>query len=460
MSALHEVKTWIADELPRLIEKYDVPAAAVAVLADGEVVDDAAGVLSRATGVDATPDAVFQIGSITKLWTSTLVMQLVDEGAVDLDVPIRTYLPDFRILDEDAAAQITTRQLLCHTAGFEGDIFTDTGLGDDAVEKYLGVLHEVPQLFAPGELWSYNNAGFVLLGRLVEVLRGTPYDVCLRERLFTPLGLTHAATSPYEAILFRAAVGHLETERGGGYHPASTWALVRSNAPAGSMLAMSPRDLLAFARLHLEDGRTADGTRLLAPGTAARMHAHQVDLPELGSLPASWGLGFERFDTPGGLVIGHDGGTIGQTSFLRIVPDAGVAVALFTNGGEDMSLYVDVVGTVLEALTDTRLPPLPKPPAEPPRIDGSRYLGTYSCDVAELTVTQDDDGRIWLSEVPKGISAELGDLPQHKELVRFRDDTLIALEPEHGTHRLHAFLGDDGSGRALFAHVGRAIRRA
>jgi hypothetical protein len=190
------------------------------------------------------------------------------------------------------------------------------------------------------------------------------------------------------------------------------------------------------------------------------MHAHQVDLPELGSLPASWGLGFERFDTPGGLVIGHDGGTIGQTSFLRIVPDAGVAVALFTNGGEDMSLYVDVVGTVLEALTDTRLPPLPKPPAEPPRIDGSRYLGTYSCDVAELTVTQDDDGRIWLSEVPKGISAELGDLPQHKELVRFRDDTLIALEPEHGTHRLHAFLGDDGSGRALFAHVGRAIRRA
>jgi CubicO group peptidase (beta-lactamase class C family) len=460
MTKLDEVKGWVVEHLPALLEQYDVPAAAVGILAEGQVVDHAAGLLSRSTRVEATADSVFQIGSITKLWTSTLVMQLVDEGAVDLDAPLRSYLPEFRIADEGAARQITVRQLLTHTAGFEGDIFTDTGVGDDAVEKYLGVLHEVPQLFAPGELWSYNNAGFVLLGRLVEVLRGTPYDVCLRERLFTPLGLTHAATSPYEAILFRAAVGHLETERGGGYHPASTWALVRSNAPAGSMLAMSPRDLLAFARLHLEDGRTADGTRLLAPGTAARMHAHQVDLPELGSLPASWGLGFERFDTPGGLVIGHDGGTIGQTSFLRIVPDAGVAVALFTNGGEDMSLYVDVVGTVLEALTDTRLPPLPKPPAEPPRIDGSRYLGTYSCDVAELTVTQDDDGRIWLSEVPKGISAELGDLPQHKELVRFRDDTLIALEPEHGTHRLHAFLGDDGSGRALFAHVGRAIRRA
>ena len=131
--------------------------------------------------------------------------------------------------------------------------------------------------------------------------------------------------------------------------------------------------------MHLEDGRAADGTRVLAAGTAARMHAHQVDLPDLGYLPGSWGLGVERFDTPRGLVLGHDGGTIGQTSFLRIVPDAGVAVALFTNGGADMSLYRDIVGHVLDELTDTHLPPLPVPPADPPTIDASRYAGTYSC---------------------------------------------------------------------------------
>ena len=123
-------------------------------------------------------------------------MQLVDEGAVDLDATIRRYLPEFRIADEAAAEQITVRQLLTHTSGFEGDIFTDTGPGDDCVEKYLGVLHDVPQLFPPGTLWSYNNAGFCVLGRLVEVLRGEPYDVCLREQLITPLGITHAATSP------------------------------------------------------------------------------------------------------------------------------------------------------------------------------------------------------------------------------------------------------------------------
>ena len=216
----------------------------------------------------ATADSVFQIGSITKLWTSTLVMQLVDEGKVDLDATVRTYLPEFRIGDEDAAARITVRQLLNHTSGFEGDIFTDTGVGDDCIEKYLGVLHDVPQLFPPGEMFSYNNAGFCVLGRLVEVLRESTYDECLKERIFAPLGLTHAATGPYDAILHRAAVGHIELEPGAGYQPAPVWAMARSNSPAGSMLAMRPRDLLAFAKMHLDDGKAEDGTQVLAPGTA------------------------------------------------------------------------------------------------------------------------------------------------------------------------------------------------
>src|SRR5687767_1214611 len=114
MTALEDVNTWLAEQLPLLIDKYDVPGAAVAVLAGGEVVDRAAGLLSRSTGVEATTDSVFQIGSITKVWTATLVMQLVDEGLLDLEVPVRTYLPEFAIADEAAAASITTRQLLRH----------------------------------------------------------------------------------------------------------------------------------------------------------------------------------------------------------------------------------------------------------------------------------------------------------------------------------------------------------
>jgi CubicO group peptidase (beta-lactamase class C family) len=460
MASLVEIEKWLAETVPGAIERYDVPGAAWAVLAGGDVVDGAAGVLSKSTLVDATADSVFQIGSITKLWTATLVMQLVDEGKVDLDVPIQTYLPEFRLADEDAAARITTRQLLSHTAGFEGDIFTDTGRGDDCVEKYLRELHQVAQLFPPGEQFSYNNAGYCVLGRLVEVLRNAPYDECLREYLITPLGLTHTAPGPYEAILYRAAVGHIETEPGAGYQPAPVWSLVRSNAPAGSSLSMRPRDLLTFAQLHLSDGKAADGTQVLAPGTAGRMHEHQVGLPDLGLMGTSWGIGFERFETGDSVIIGHDGGTIGQSAFLRILPEAGVAVALLTNGGDAVSLYREVVGHVLAQLGGVQLPALPEPPANPEGIDATRYVGTYEADVVEMTVSQDEDGRIWLVQKPKGVFEELGEQVERKELVPYGEGSLIPVEPDRGMYLPHVFLGDDGHGHALYLHVGRAVRRA
>lgn len=116
-SNLSDVQAWLDDQLPLLLEKYAVPGAAWGVLHGDQVADGAAGLLHGGTGVEATSDSVFQIGSISKLWTSTLVLQLVDEGKVDLDEPVRTYLPDFKIDDEDAAAPITVRQLLNHTSG-------------------------------------------------------------------------------------------------------------------------------------------------------------------------------------------------------------------------------------------------------------------------------------------------------------------------------------------------------
>jgi CubicO group peptidase (beta-lactamase class C family) len=460
MSDFDDVQAWLDEKLPELLRKYHVPGAAWAVAQGDQVIDGAVGLLSKATGVEATADSVFQIGSITKLWTSTLVMQLADEGRVDLDQPVRAYLPEFRVADEVASAVITVRQLLNHTAGFEGDIFTDTGVGDDCLEKYVATLEGTPQLFPPGEQFSYNNAGYCLLGRLVEVLRGKPYDVCLREHLITPLGLTHTATGPYEAIMFRAAMGHIQPEPGGDYVPAPIWAMARSNAPAGSMLAMRPRDLVAFARMHLEDGVAADGTQVLAAGTAARMTAREVGLPELGLMGTSWGLGFERFDTPAGTIVGHDGSTIGQGAFLRMVREAGLAVALLTNGGDTVSLYRDVVGHVLGELSDVALPALPVPPVEPQRIDAGRYIGTYSADVFDLTVSQDEENRIWIEQVPKGVFVEMGGQVERTELVHYRDDMLIPIEADRGMHMPHAFLGDDGTGRALYLHLGRAVRRA
>ncbi|WAX55747.1 beta-lactamase family protein [Jatrophihabitans cynanchi] len=460
MSNLNEIKTWLEGRLPALLAENEVPGAAVAVYAGGEVVDLAGGVLSKATGVEATADSLFQIGSITKVWTTTLVMQLVDEGLVELDEPVRTYLPEFVISDESAAKVITVRQLLSHQAGFEGDIFTDTGMGDDCVEKYVATLSDVDQLFAPGEMFSYNNAGFCVLGRMVEVLRGKPYDSCLREHLFTPLALTHAANGANEAILFRAAVGHIRPEPDAAPVPAPVWSLVRSNAPAGSSLAMRPRDLLAFAQLHLHSGTAADGTQVLSAASVKAMQERQVEVPDLGLMGNAWGLGWELFDWDGGPVIGHDGGTIGQSAFLRVVPEQNIAVALLTNGGDTFAVYTEIFGHVLRELAGIAMPALPTPPAEQLPFDAARFLGTYSCEVGDLTVSQDDEGRLWLQTLPKGAVAELVGESERVELLYLRENTLIPAKPDRGVHLPNVFLGDDGTGRALYLHAGRAIRRA
>lgn len=458
MSKLAQVDTWLQARLPELLAEHKVPAAAVAVLSGDEVIDTAAGVLSKATGVEATADSVFQVGSITKVWTTTLAMQLVDEGKLDLDKTVRTYLPEFRIGDEAAAAQITVRQLMCHVSGFEGDIFTDTGPGDDCVEKYLGVITEVPQLFAPGEMFSYNNAGYCVLGRIIEVLRDKPFDTCVRDHLFTPLQLTHAANGAGEAILYRAAVGHLQKTPDADPEPAPMWSLVRSNAPAGSMLSMRPRDLVAFARMHLSGGVGPDGEQVLSPTSVKAMQQRQVELPDLGLMGNAWGLGWELFDFPGSQVIGHDGGTIGQSAFLRVVPGRDVAVAILTNGGNPLPLYTEIVGRVLSELADIELPALPAPDTDSAPIDASRYVGTYSSTVADTVVTQDEDGKVWLERSPKGIFADLAGEQEKTELVAWRGDTLLPAKASHGLHMPHAFVGDD-NGRARYLHTGRADRR-
>ena len=460
MPHLDDISGWITEQLPALLAEHKVPGAAIGVYAGGEVFDFASGVLSHATGVEATPDSVFQVGSITKTWTATLVMQLADEGLLDLDAAVVTYLPDFDLADSDAAKTMTVRHLLCHKAGFEGDIFTDTGNNDDCIEKYVATLATDPQLFAPDEMFSYNNAGFCVLGRIIEVLRGKPFDQALREHLFAPLGLTHAATDANSAILYRAAVGHLPNPDENGLPvPAPMWSLAKSNAPAGAMLAMRPRDLLAFAAMHLNGGKAADGTQVLSEASATAMREAQVTVPPLGLMGSHWGLGFELFDFPTGFVFGHDGGTIGQSAFLRIVPGKNVAIALLTNGGNPIAVYFEVYRHLLKVLADIDLPANPVPPANPERIDASKYLGTYANSMGKTEITQDSDGRIWMTETPLGELAALIGEVEKTELVHLENDTLIAATPKYGIYLPQVFIGDDGSGRSLYIHSGRAIRR-
>ena len=113
-----------------------------------------------AHGLPVPADALFLPGSIGKLYTATLVMMLVDEGKLDLDTPIRHYLPDFEVRDAHARDTVTARHLLTHTSGFDGDHFTDTGRGDDALARYVAGCADLPQIVDPGRIWSYSNSGY------------------------------------------------------------------------------------------------------------------------------------------------------------------------------------------------------------------------------------------------------------------------------------------------------------
>ncbi|MDE0545417.1 serine hydrolase [Microbacterium sp. C7(2022)] len=459
MTRAQHVAQWLHETLERRLDELDIPAASVAVYVDGELVEHGAGVLNRGTGVENTVDGVFQIGSITKVWTATLVMQLVDEGIVALDEPVLTYLPEFSLEDADAAAAVTVRQLLTHTAGFEGDVFRDTGVGDDALEIFIRGIGDVPQLFTPGEQFSYNNLAFCVLGRLVEVLRGMPYDQALHQYVITPLGLTHAATDAAQAIRFRAALGHLDAGEGGPVVPAPIWAMQRSNSPAGSMLAMTARDLIAFAAMHLRGGVAEDGTRVLSEASVEAMQVREVDLPRLEMLGDAWGLGWELMDTNIGTMIGHDGNTIGQASFLRVLPEHGIAVALLTNGGNVYPLSREIFAHILGELAGVEYKHLPTPPTDAEPIDASRFVGTYGASVMDLTVTQDAEQRIWIDIVPKGLAIELGETAQRSEYVPFGPDRIIAVEPTSGMFMPFVFIGADDDGNARYLHTGRAMPR-
>ena len=422
--------------LTALAERHRVPGAALGILRvrpgrEDELVQLATGVLNKNTGVEATTDSLFQIGSITKVWTATVAMQLVDDGKLDLDTPVAEVLPELRLADPDVTKKVTMRHLLTHTSGIDGDVFTDTGRGDDCVEKYVGQLSDVAQNHPLGATWSYCNSGFSLAGRVIEKLTGGTWDKAIRDRLLTPLGLEHTVTLPEEALLHRAAVGHVaEGEKAPERAP--VWTLPRAMGPAG-LVCSTPLDLLGFARLHLTGGLTPDGTRLLSEESATAMADMQADLPDKYTLGDSWGLGWIRFGWDGRRLIGHDGNTIGQSAFLRLLPDEGLAVTLLTNGGNAGDMYEDLYREIFAELADVDMPRPLSPPAEPVQVDAERHAGTYERASARMEVLAREDGP-FLRTTVTGPLAELEPEPTKEyAMVPVEPDLFVIRDPQSRT---------------------------
>ncbi|HVE97615.1 MAG TPA: serine hydrolase domain-containing protein [Mycobacteriales bacterium] len=439
-----DVTHW-QERLDALADKHGIVGATLAISQDGAVAAAATGVLNVRTGHAATPECVFQIGSITKVFTATLVMQLVDEGLVDLDAPVVTYLPDFRVRDEETSRTVTTRNLLAHTSGIDGDLFLDTGRGDDAVEKYVAAMADVAQNHPLGATMSYCNSGYIVLGRLIEVLRGGTWDAVMHERVFAPLGLTSAGTLPEEALLHGAATGHLQPP--GAPEPVVTpqWGIYRSCGPAG-LIHMTAAELLAFARLHLAGGATADGTRVVSAASARAMLEPQVAVPDPWTLGSHWGLGWILMQWDGREVYGHDGATLGQGAFMRVLPDRDLAVGLICNGGKMRELFTDLFVEVFAELGECAMPRPPEPVEEPPAYDGGKYLGRYSRESVTMDVSEGAGGLVLTITSSGPLAETMPQEPQVLTLTPYEPDIFLARMPEATSYMPVVFFTiDDGT---------------
>ncbi len=397
------------ERLDILATKYDVPGVQVGVLAlNGDEADIrvlVSGVTSLDTGVTVTEDTLFQYGSISKVWTTTLVMQLVDEGLLTLDTKVVDVLPDFRLADPAHAPAVTVRQLLTHTSGIDGDIFVDTGDGDDCVEKYVALLAETRPYTRPDGPLSYCNAGFVVAGRIVEVLRGLVWDDALVKYIYQPLGLTHVLTRAKQAPLFRTAVGHHADPESADAVPAKAWMLPRSVGPAGLVTGTADA-LLRFAALHLRDGVGLDGERVLSAESVRAMRTARVDLSAVSTVDKSWGLGWILTDwaRPGQDAVTaaqHGGHTIGQVAKLSTFPELGVAVCVLTNADRGLGLVQE-----LEALIGAELGLESPVPRVEQAGDLDHLLGSYESVMVRNTLVRDDDGRYFLEMESKSPAAE------------------------------------------------------
>ncbi len=181
---------------------------------DGEQAAFAHWVANMATGAPMRADTLFLFGSITKVMTTTLALQQVERGAVDLDAPVVRYLPAFRLTAPGAAERILVRHLLTHTKGIDADMFFPSGRGPDALRVFVdGLGRQCGVLFGPDEFASYSNGGMIVAGRRLEVVTGLGFHDLLRREVFGPVGMHDACASAGEGILRGTAVGHFPNGR-------------------------------------------------------------------------------------------------------------------------------------------------------------------------------------------------------------------------------------------------------
>ncbi|MEA3307111.1 MAG: serine hydrolase domain-containing protein, partial [Elusimicrobiota bacterium] len=225
----------LASETSKQMKELNVPGVAIGIIHGKKEYATGLGITSTENPLPVMENTLFQIGSISKPFLATAVMRLVEKKKIDLDIPITKYLPDLKLSTKETTKKVTMRHLLTHTGGWFGDHFKDFGDGDDALEKIVDDLEKLPQLSPLGKIWGYNNSGFYIAGRILEVIMKKPYAKIIKELILDPLDMKMTFFSAKDIMTYRFAVGHSAPKK--HLKIIRPWTLPKSVAPAGKIIS-------------------------------------------------------------------------------------------------------------------------------------------------------------------------------------------------------------------------------
>ena len=396
------------------MKEHRVPGVAVGIVDNGVITTRGLGITNVEDPLPVTDHTVFPIASISKTFAATAMMRLVEQGKVDLKAPVRKYLPDFKVRDENVARDVTVWNLLTHSGGWEGQI-AGPERGEDTLRTFVATtLVDVMQVAPPTAAWSYNNAGYSVAGRVIEVANTTSINRAMRDLVFTPLGLAHAGTTAGDFIVNRFASGHVNrpsTTLRASAGDAST-SLIRPYVHATSVtsggVGVCIADLMTYAKFHLGDGTNATGERILSRASLDLMQTPQL---EKQSTDDAIGLGWHIRRVGGVRVAGQGGTAGGHILVLSIVPERNFAIGILTNvqngwrliqevEREALRSYHGIVYAKNQAIAHRGLVetlPNVEPLATQP--DLKQYVGRYQRPMNAVDV-RIENGRLLVQEVP------------------------------------------------------------
>ncbi len=323
------------------MDEYEIPGAALAVVRDGEVVhEDGFGLANVATGHPAGPRTAWPICSLTKSMTCTALMQLVEQGLVDIDQPVHTYLPDWRVKDPDAGPKITVKMLMHHGSGLGRVGFQDR-VRQEPVNPYptreslMGAITTADLQSEPGRFWAYSNEGFATLGHIVETISGIRLEDYFLSRVFEPIGMSDTRVrfadwraAPDRVVNYiRDGLGEKSTgERHGQYQVGFLPDDYQTYLSTGGIVSTA-HDLAVYQTAAMN----YEGSPLLGRQSLEQMQSVAFEYGDTG-----WGYGFgwSVFWSGGTRVVGHGGGMVGLNTFSLFVPDEQVGVVVTTNRSE------------------------------------------------------------------------------------------------------------------------------